>query len=253
MSLRVLVVEDEVPFRELVAKQLSRRGHAVTAVGSAEDALAHQDEFDVALCDISLPGLSGIELIRRLRARGGIECIVLTGQGSIPAAIEAMELGADHYLEEPVEHGTQRGTYGNETKMYVNGQPIKGAQYHVNDGVNSPPPLDHEGADTATAADILRQHEKLQQVMSGAAGEHEARLAREMFEDGMGIAHNPALGPVLSLSDWHSLCERLPYNLGVVVDILANSTPYAPLRKVDLERARLHLDREIARIGGFDE
>ena len=112
--LRLLVVEDEASYRELLARQLQKRGHAVEAVGSAEEALALSGEPDVVLCDISLPGLTGIELIERLRARDpSTQCIVLTGQGSIQTAIEAMKLGAYHYFEKPVKL--------QELELYVQG------------------------------------------------------------------------------------------------------------------------------------
>ncbi len=102
--LRVLVVEDEQALRELLARQLGRRGFDVTAAGSAEEALAGPADVDVALCDLSLPGLSGIELLRRLRQRDPApECVVLTGQATVGTAIEAMKLGAYHYLEKPVK------------------------------------------------------------------------------------------------------------------------------------------------------
>ncbi len=112
--LRLLVVEDEQALRELLERQLGRRGYEVVAVGSAEEALRVDPEPDVALCDISLPGMSGIDLIRKLRERSPtIECIVLTGQGSIATAIEAMKLGAYHYFEKPVKV--------KELELYVQG------------------------------------------------------------------------------------------------------------------------------------
>ncbi len=109
----ILIVEDEAPYRELLARQLAKRGYAVTAVGSAEEALAAPLP-DLAICDVSLPGMTGLELIRRLKeAPEGIETIVLTGQGSIEVAIEAMKLGAYHYFEKPVKLS--------ELELYVEG------------------------------------------------------------------------------------------------------------------------------------
>ena len=100
---RLLIVEDEAPYRELLARQLAKRGYEVTAVGSAEEAL-DQPLPDLAICDVSLPGISGLELLRRLKARApAVEAIVLTGQGSVAAAIDAMKLGAYHYFEKPVK------------------------------------------------------------------------------------------------------------------------------------------------------
>jgi DNA-binding NtrC family response regulator len=111
---RILVVEDERPYRELLARQLGKRGYQVTPCGSAEEALEAKGEFDLALCDMSLPGMSGIELIGRLRERSPqTQAIVLTGQGSIQTAIEAMKLGAYHYLEKPVKL--------EELELYVRG------------------------------------------------------------------------------------------------------------------------------------
>ncbi|MEZ6184553.1 MAG: sigma-54 dependent transcriptional regulator [Planctomycetota bacterium] len=112
---RILLVEDEAPFRELLTRQLEKRGFEVDAVGSGEQALALEGGgWDVALCDISLPGMSGIELVRLLQTRSPTtQAIVLTGQGSVTTAIEAMKLGAYHYFEKPVKFS--------ELELYLQG------------------------------------------------------------------------------------------------------------------------------------
>ncbi|MGE0711615.1 MAG: sigma-54-dependent transcriptional regulator [Planctomycetota bacterium] len=102
---RVLVVEDNAPYRELLVRRLGKRGYAVSGASSAEEALelAAAVSPEVAICDISLPGMSGLELLERLRARNPApQAIVLTGQGSVASAIEAMRAGAYHYFEKPV-------------------------------------------------------------------------------------------------------------------------------------------------------
>lgn len=70
-ELRILVVDDEAHIREFLGALLGRRGHACRGVGSAEDALAALDggEFDVVICDLNMPGMSGRELEERLRER----------------------------------------------------------------------------------------------------------------------------------------------------------------------------------------
>ncbi len=116
--MRILVVEDERPYRELLERQLKKRGYTVTAVGNAEDAIALEAP-DVLLCDISLPGMSGLDFLRQLKERSpATEAIVLTGQGSIATAIEAMGLGAYHYFEKPVKFA--------ELVLYVQGACDKG-------------------------------------------------------------------------------------------------------------------------------
>ena len=126
---RILLVEDEAPYRELLERQLRKRGYDVVSVSSAEEGLRHPDP-DVAICDVSLPGMSGIELIGRLKERCPvIETIVLTGQGSIATAIEAMKLGAYHYFEKPVKFA--------ELELYVQGACEKRRLAEENEGLRA--------------------------------------------------------------------------------------------------------------------
>jgi DNA-binding NtrC family response regulator len=102
---KLLVVDDEKNLRMIVQKELSRQGHEVETAADGEaawDALEEQD-FDVLLCDINMPRLDGIGLLRRLRERSQNppEVIMLTGQGTVETAIEAMKLGAYDYLTKP--------------------------------------------------------------------------------------------------------------------------------------------------------
>jgi DNA-binding NtrC family response regulator len=103
---RVLVVEDEKVQRELLERQLIRRGYEVVACGSGEEALARaaEQDCDLALLDLALPGISGLDTFKKLREiRPSIEAILLTGHGSLEIAIEAMKAGAFHYFSKPVK------------------------------------------------------------------------------------------------------------------------------------------------------
>ena len=102
---KLLVVDDEKNLRMIVQKELSRQGHEVETASDGEaawDALEAQD-FDVLLCDINMPRLDGIGLLRRLREKlqNPPEVIMLTGQATVETAIEAMKLGAYDYLTKP--------------------------------------------------------------------------------------------------------------------------------------------------------
>ena len=102
---KLLVVDDESNLRLVVQKELSRQGHDVETASDGEaawDALEQQD-FDVLLCDINMPRLDGINLLRRLRekSQNPPEVIMLTGQATVESAIEAMKLGAYDYLTKP--------------------------------------------------------------------------------------------------------------------------------------------------------
>ena len=103
-SKRIMVVDDEAPFRKLLERRLSKDGNAVEAFESSESALsaAEQKQFDVALVDIKMPGMDGIELLRRIKEiHPSMEVIIITGQGTIDSAIAAMKLGAYDYLTKP--------------------------------------------------------------------------------------------------------------------------------------------------------
>jgi len=103
--LRLLLVDDDDQLRQTLARRFQRQGIAVTAVADAEAALgqAAQADFDVALLDLRLPGLDGIELLERLKVRQPeLEALLLTAHGSIETAIQAMRKGAYDSLTKPV-------------------------------------------------------------------------------------------------------------------------------------------------------
>jgi DNA-binding NtrC family response regulator len=102
--LSVLFVDDDPDFSETAASWFSRRGHRVVAAASAEDALALSDraEFDVGVFDLRMPGMSGLDLLRRFRESGAeAEVLLLTGEGTIETAVEALKLGAYDYVLKP--------------------------------------------------------------------------------------------------------------------------------------------------------
>jgi two-component system, NtrC family, response regulator AtoC len=102
---RLLVVDDENNLRLVVQKELSRLGHEVETESDGELAWSalEQKDFDVLLCDIDMPRLDGISLLRRLREKrqNPPEVIMLTGHATVETAIEAMKLGAYDYLTKP--------------------------------------------------------------------------------------------------------------------------------------------------------
>lgn len=103
-SLRILIIEDDPDFREMSAQYLKRRNHSVEAVASGADALSTcaTHEFDVAILDMNMPGLNGLEVLDRLRdVQPGLQVLMLTGQGSIETAVQAIKLGAHDYLTKP--------------------------------------------------------------------------------------------------------------------------------------------------------
>jgi len=104
--MRVLVVDDEETFRFVMENRLRASGHFVASAPSGEAALERIGEkaFDVMLLDLRMPGLGGLGALRRLSETGlPCEVVVLTGQPDYDDCVEAMKLGAFHYLRKPME------------------------------------------------------------------------------------------------------------------------------------------------------
>ncbi len=110
---QVLIVEDEVNIREGLRDILLKDGHSVIGVGSGEEALTLLDttDFEVAIVDIRMPGLSGIDLLQTIRDRWQHICvIILTGHGDLESAMAAIKAGAHDYLLKPAQPDTIRRT-----------------------------------------------------------------------------------------------------------------------------------------------
>jgi DNA-binding NtrC family response regulator len=103
-KIRVLVVDDNKMFRDLVADQLSDLNIEATSIGSGEEALKSlgETDCDVILLDIKMTGISGLDALRRIRQmEDAPEVIMLTADTSLSTGIEAMRLGAYDYLTKP--------------------------------------------------------------------------------------------------------------------------------------------------------
>ncbi|HSS18788.1 MAG TPA: sigma-54 dependent transcriptional regulator [Pyrinomonadaceae bacterium] len=101
---RILIAEDEANLRLVLEKELERLGYRVQAAPDGEAALRKLEEsnVDVLLCDINMPRIDGMEVLRRVHERPNPpEVIMLTGQATVETAVEAMKLGAYDYLTKP--------------------------------------------------------------------------------------------------------------------------------------------------------
>jgi two-component system response regulator AtoC len=106
MELKVLVIDDEPGFLQMLQVILSRAGYQVSSVTSAEDALhllQHQ-RFDLCLCDLKMPGMDGMGFLSALRTESiPMTVIVMSAYGSNDAAIQAMKAGAYDYINKPFQ------------------------------------------------------------------------------------------------------------------------------------------------------
>lgn len=105
-KINVLMVDDEKEFLDSLAERLGTRDFNVSTATEGEPAIkaAKKGNFDVAILDLKLPGMDGMELLQILKKKHKfLEVIILTGYGKIDSAVEATKLGAYSYLEKPFD------------------------------------------------------------------------------------------------------------------------------------------------------
>ncbi len=103
-SIRILFVDDEKTYCEVMKKELTLMGYFVVTAGDGEGALEQlsRRDFDVVVLDIALPGISGVDTLKRITQEDyPVEVIMLTGQGTIESAVESMKLGVYDYITKP--------------------------------------------------------------------------------------------------------------------------------------------------------
>ncbi len=148
-SRSILIVDDDDALRERLVRALSARGYEARGAADAPAALesARADAPEMCLVDLRMPGPSGLELLKELlEIEPAMQVVMLTGYGSIATAIEAIRLGAVHYLPKPADVDEILGAF-----TRAPGEP--------------PPPGEFEAASLARA-----EWEHIQRVLSDTNG-----------------------------------------------------------------------------------
>lgn len=104
-SIQILIVDDELAIRQVLSASLMKKGYAVEHIGSGEEAIDRLSggDIDIVVCDINMPGLSGIDVMRKTQEAGiDTTFLLMTAFASVDTAIKAMRLGAFDYLVKPV-------------------------------------------------------------------------------------------------------------------------------------------------------
>lgn len=107
--MKLLFIDDEQTFLKYLAKRLVLDGFDVKTTFSGEEGVeaASKEDFDVAVVDLQMPGIDGIEVQRRLKdLQPNLPCIVLTGHGSVENALESGKYNAFKFLSKPVDMET---------------------------------------------------------------------------------------------------------------------------------------------------
>ena len=105
-EIRILIVDDEMIVRSSLKSWLEEDGYPIDTAASAEDALKlmQDHQYAILLLDIKMPGMDGIELLRRVKqVNPGVEVVMITAYATIESAVEAMKIGAFDYITKPFE------------------------------------------------------------------------------------------------------------------------------------------------------
>ena len=106
MTEKVLLVDDEEEFIETLAERMRTRGMEVATTNSGANALQLVDaeDYDVVVLDLKMPGIDGLEALKRIkRRRPDIQVVLLTGHATVEKGVEAIKEGALEFLEKPVD------------------------------------------------------------------------------------------------------------------------------------------------------
>jgi DNA-binding response OmpR family regulator len=103
MALRVLLIDDDIKLYELLASYLEQNGVSVTCAEDGRKGLVALDAgvYDAVLLDVMMPGMDGLEVCRRIRAKSNIPVLMLTARGDETDRVVGLELGADDYIPKP--------------------------------------------------------------------------------------------------------------------------------------------------------
>lgn len=103
MALRVLLIDDDTKLYELLASYLEQNGVSVTCINNGQKGLIALDAgvYDAVLLDVMMPGIDGLEVCRRIRAKSTIPVLMLTARGDETDRVIGLELGADDYIPKP--------------------------------------------------------------------------------------------------------------------------------------------------------
>jgi len=106
MSEKILLVDDEKDFLEVMSERIEARGMEVTTAESANTALEQVESggFDAIILDLMMPGMDGLETLKAIKKKNpDLQVILLTGHATIEKGIEAMKLGAMDFIEKPAD------------------------------------------------------------------------------------------------------------------------------------------------------
>ena len=183
--MKILLVEDHAPMREMISDHLVERGFAVEAVGSGEDALvaARTIAYDAAILDLGLPDMDGMEFLKALRNRSGsgLPVVILTALDGVENRVRGLNAGADDYLTKPVNLSELEARL---RAVLRRPGPRHGRVYNF--GRLAFDTVSREATVGATRLDLTRREAAVLEELLRTAGQV---IAKDLLEDRLYAAH----------------------------------------------------------------
>ena len=158
MRKRIAIIDDDPKIGTLFSTVLQRDGYDARAFGAPQSFLDTLDQSppDLVLTDLQMPGLSGTELLQTLKMRGlDVPVIIMTGHSSVRSAVEAMQMGALHYLQKPINLEEMRALLARALDLYDAQQELAQIR-HGERSRYAPDALLGEGAELGAVRETLR-------------------------------------------------------------------------------------------------
>lgn len=167
LKISILVVDDDETFRKRLAKALTSRGYDVQVAEDYDSAMSQcqQESPEWAILDLKMPKKSGLELLQAMLSLDStIQILILTGYGSIATAIEAVKIGAIHYLTKPADVDEILGAFAQHTQLAQSQQSHKAVDPQINETLK----LEADLHNVPSLARVEWEH--IQRVLSDVQG-----------------------------------------------------------------------------------
>lgn len=167
LKISILVVDDDETFRKRLAKALTSRGYDVQVAEDYDSAMSQcqQESPEWAILDLKMPKKSGLELLQAMLSLDStIQILILTGYGSIATAIEAVKIGAIHYLTKPADVDEILGAFAQHTQLAQSHQSHKAVDPQINETLK----LEADLHNVPSLARVEWEH--IQRVLSDVQG-----------------------------------------------------------------------------------
>lgn len=184
---RVLLVDDEPAILDLLGELFAGWGYVTEAATSGEQALAlvQRRAFDLAVLDIRMPGLDGLELLRRLKVHdAGIEVLMLTGNPSADSAVQALRDGAFGYIAKPVDPDELRHSASSAIERRALREEVRSLRSQLGQ-VPAPTELSFAAAERSLIAQVLRIHGNDREKAARALGISPRTMYRRLAKYGL--------------------------------------------------------------------